>query len=408
MVVKIADPLLMREINKYHVLETIRCHSRISRVEISERTLLSGTTVSAITGALIEEGLVEAIHVEHTGNGKRGRPRVLLDLIPDAAYVFGINISPALITTTIANFKGEAVYSVQMPVQVAERGTEAIVDVIENSIHVCIAAHGLNRDKIKGIGIGIPGIFDPESGQVHASSVFSEGEMPLAQLLEVRLGLRAKMAKQADLIALAESWFGYAQRNHSFAAITIDQTAGLALWIDDDLHRGASTLGAAFGHIKVGNEGRLCTCGQYDCLNTYMALSDRRPDLASTGSARIDDAYGSSTFSEFCHLATSGDQQARTQFEKLADKLGVGVSHIVNLINPEKIIIVTEEPEYRRLVEETFLKSVERNSFATHFAATDIIFHTINEQHWARGAAALMLRDIYKAPWNEASKEKRA
>ena len=62
MVVKIADPLLMREINKYHVLETIRCHGQISRVEISERTLLSGTTVSAITAALIDEGLIEAIH----------------------------------------------------------------------------------------------------------------------------------------------------------------------------------------------------------------------------------------------------------------------------------------------------------------------------------------------------------
>ena len=121
MVVKIADPLLMREINKYHVLETIRCFGKISRVEISERTLLSGTTVSAITAALIDEGLIEAIHTGPVPEGQRGRPRVLLDLIPKAAYVVGIRISEALTTTTIANFKGETVASTQLPIRLARQ-----------------------------------------------------------------------------------------------------------------------------------------------------------------------------------------------------------------------------------------------------------------------------------------------
>ncbi len=75
MAVKIADPLLMREINKYHVLETIREHGQISRVEISERTLLSGTTVSAITGALIEEGLIAATHSPGGAEAQRARAR---------------------------------------------------------------------------------------------------------------------------------------------------------------------------------------------------------------------------------------------------------------------------------------------------------------------------------------------
>ncbi|RYD63234.1 MAG: winged helix-turn-helix domain-containing protein, partial [Verrucomicrobiaceae bacterium] len=86
----------MREINKFHVLEAIRHHGQISRVEISERTLLSGTTVSAITGALIEEGLIHAIHTPSNGETQRGRPRVLLGLVPDAAYVLGIKISESL------------------------------------------------------------------------------------------------------------------------------------------------------------------------------------------------------------------------------------------------------------------------------------------------------------------------
>lgn len=402
MVVKIADPLLMREINKYHVLETIRCHSRISRVEISERTLLSGTTVSAITGALIEEGLVEAIHVQRPEDGKRGRPRVLLDLIPDAAYVVGVKISAERITTTVANFKGEAVYSVQMPIQIALRSTDAIIDVVENSIHVCIAAHGIDRAKIQGIGIGVPGIFDPKSGQIHASSVFDEGETPLSQLLETRLGLRTRMAKPADLVALAESWFGYAQRNRSFAAITVEQTVGMALWIDDDLHRGASTLGAAFGHIKVGNEGRSCACGQVDCLNTYLMTTEDQDDAAAPPNGQRDPANASSNL---CVRAAAGDVEAAALLHKRGSMLGTGVSHVINLVNPEKIIIVTEDDDYGKMLEPSFRESVKKNSFAAHFNATEIIFHTIDEQLWARGAAALMLRDIYRAPWNDGHEE---
>lgn len=405
MAVKIADPLLMREINKYHVLETIRCNSRISRVEISERTLLSGTTVSAITGALIEEGLVQAIHVKRPEDGKRGRPRVLLDLIPDAAHVIGVKISSEQITTTIANFKGEAVYSMQMPVQVASRSTDAIVDVIENSIHVCVAAHGIDRSKIQGIGIGVPNRFDLISGQKHSNSIFADDKFPLARLLEDRLKLRTRMARPADLVALAESWFGYAQNNHSFAAITIDQAVGLALWIDDDLHKGATALGSAFGHIKTGQEARHCSCGQRDCLDSYMAvdiakLREKLTETAQSGHHKSDNAL-----SGLITLAATDDAWALEQIELQGKMLGVGVSHIINLMNPEKIVMVTEDSRYENLISESFHESVRGNSFSAHFEATEIIFHTINEQLWARGAAALMLRDIYSAPWNDVAKE---
>lgn len=403
--VKIADPQLMREINKYHVLETIRCHSRISRVEISERTLLSGTTVSAITGALIEEGLVQAIHMKRPEDGRRGRPRVLLDLIPDAAHVIGVKISSEQITTTIANFKGEAVYSMQMPVKVASRSIDAIVDVIENSIHVCVAAHGIDRNKIKGIGIGVPDRFDLEASQKHSRSIFADDDFPLANLLEERLGLRTRMAKPADLVALAESWFGYAQNNHSFAAITIDQAVGLALWIDDDLHKGATTLGSAFGHIKTGQEGRHCRCGQRDCLDAYMEVdvTQLRKELAEA--VQSEHHKSDNTTSQLITLAAAENPWALEQIGMQGKMLGVGVSHIINLINPEKIVMVTEDDRYESVIRKFFYESVRDNSFSAHFEATEIIFHTINEQLWARGAAALMLRDIYRAPWNDVAKD---
>ena len=404
MVVKIADPLLMREINKYHVLETIRCYGQISRVEISERTLLSGTTVSAITAALMDEGLIEAIHLQPSTEGQRGRPRVLLDLIKDAAYVVGIKISETLTTTTIANFKGEAVASVQLPIRIARQSPEVIADLIEDAVRECVAKSGIDASKIKGIGIGVPGIVDPKTGRSHASSVFGERDMPIAPLLEARMKLPVRIEKPANLVALAESWFGYAQRNRSFAVVTLDQTAGLGLWIEDDLHRGAAALGPAFGHIKVGEAGRPCECGQTDCLNAYVSV----PALMEEARACLEPEFFAAqiTATHFvdalAQRAKAGDCKALELIERQGEKLGVGVSHIVNLFNPEKVIVAIENTTLRDLIAPSLRASAERNSFRAHHVATEVIFHTLDEQLWARGAAALMLRDIYSAPWTAA------
>lgn len=407
MVVKIADPLLMREINKFHVLETIRRHGRISRVEISERTLLSGTTVSAITGALIEEGLIHAIHTQVNEESHRGRPRVLLGLVADAGYVLGIKISEAATTVTLIDFAGEQVASVQLPIRLSRQPADVIADLIEDAMDDCINKSGVDRKRIRGIGIGIPGLVDPRSGRSYASSVFGEREVPLASLLSERTGLPVKLEKPANLLALAEAWFGSAQRENSFAVVVLDQTASLGLWLDNDVHRGASTLGPTFGHLKVASEGVQCDCGQLDCLNAHVsdgALARQAgavlgPDFLQTPLARA------SITGALVQAADAGNAEARTLIDAQGTRLGVGISHVINLINPAKIIVVLDSSRFCELVEPALRAAAAANSFRAHFAATELILHTLDDQLWARGAAALMLRDIYSAPWTSAYQE---
>lgn len=399
MAVKIADPLLMREINKYHVLETIREHGQISRVEISERTLLSGTTVSAITGALIEEGLIAATHSPGGAEAQRGRPRVLLSLVGDAAYVLGIKISEAMTTVMLVDFRGEVVEEVQLPARLARQPVEVIVDLIEDIVSDCITKSGVARTRIRGIGIGVPGIVDPRSGKSYASSVFGEREIPIGTLLAERTGLPVKLEKPANLVALAEHWFGAARHEKSFAVVVLDQTASIALWLDEDLHRGASALGPAFGHIKVGHEGRRCECGQDDCLNAYVGLSAVRKRLEEAMGANWLEAQGSDLREGLAQAAEQGDNRARAQLEQQAESLGKALAHVINLVNPGKIILALDAPRYGEAILPTLTSSAAANSFRAHFAATRIIAHTLDDQLWARGAAALMLRDIYSAPW---------
>src|SRR5262245_61320690 len=105
---KTADPELMRAINRFNVLDTIRRHGPISRVEISERTELSTTTVSAITGSLLDDGLILPRHEGDLRNeASRGRPRVMLEINPEAARVVGAEIAASRMVLAVTNFRGE-------------------------------------------------------------------------------------------------------------------------------------------------------------------------------------------------------------------------------------------------------------------------------------------------------------
>ena len=408
--VKIADPLLMREINKYSVLETIRGHGEISRVEICEHTQLSGTTVSAITGALIEEGLIHAIHTGPNGEAQRGRPRVLLGLVPDAAYVLGIKISDNRTTVTLVDFRGELVATSQLPVRMARQPPDVMADIIEDAMNDCLATAGVDRSRVRGIGVSVPGLVDPRTGKSHSSHVFGEREVPIAALLSARTGLPVKLEKPANLLALAESWFGHAQTEKTFAVVALDQTASLGLWIESDLHRGASTLGPTFGHIKVGQTGRRCdSCGQADCLNAFVGLAAvRRDAIDGLGAAFVETAAArADLLSALAKASEDGNAVAQQIVDEQGLRLGIAVSHVVNLVNPEKIILTFESAAYSDRVAPSLRAAVAANSFRAHFAATQLIFHTLDDQLWARGAAALMLRDIYSAPWTSAYQEDR-
>ncbi len=104
---KTADPELMRAINRFHVMDAIRRFGPISRVEIADRTDLSPTTVSAITALLLDDGLIIPRSIGAVRDAARGRPRVMLELNPDAAFVAGVKLAPDQITVATTNFRAD-------------------------------------------------------------------------------------------------------------------------------------------------------------------------------------------------------------------------------------------------------------------------------------------------------------
>ena len=185
---KTADPELMRAINRFHVMDAVRRFGPIARVEISTRTDLSPTTVSAITAALIEDGLIVPRQMGDLRDAARGRPRVLLELNPEAAQVVGVKLAPDRITVVLTNFRADVLAQLALPIRLDRQSAAVVADLVEDGIRQCVADAGRHLADVRGICVGLPGVVEQGAGICRQSPVFTERNVPFAAELRRRLG----------------------------------------------------------------------------------------------------------------------------------------------------------------------------------------------------------------------------
>src|SRR5471030_3217133 len=166
------DTELIRAINRFHVLDTIRRFEPISRAEIGERSQLSRTTVSAIITALLDEGVIYYDEGDAGPQAKsvaRGRPRVLLRMNPNAAYVVGAKLSMHQVSITVTNLKADPLSCLVLPVRTWRLGAALIADLLEDGIRAAVTKAGITMAQIAGVGVGLPGFIDSVAGISHWS-----------------------------------------------------------------------------------------------------------------------------------------------------------------------------------------------------------------------------------------------
>jgi DNA-binding Lrp family transcriptional regulator len=203
---KTADPELMRAINRFHVMDAIRRLGPISRVEISEQTELSPTTISAITAALLEDGLVIPRQIAPAPDQLRGRPRIMLELNPEAASVCGAKLAPDKITIAVTDFQGDVLSTVAIPIRIDRQPASVILDLVEDGVRSCIEAAGLLVENINGLASG-SWIVERASVSV-ATVLFNERDLKLGHDLQNRLGVPTSVDSDVNLIP-CEHWFGH-------------------------------------------------------------------------------------------------------------------------------------------------------------------------------------------------------
>ncbi len=377
------------------IFERIRAEGSVSRATIAKDLDISPATVTTQASALIDMGIVRELSALADGSeSSRGRPPIALGVTPDAHLVAGIKLSENVHTAVVYNFAGEQVASATAP---ASNATDqhSVLDAATALInHVCAAA-SIAPSALSAVGVGLPGFIDHENGIVHWSPIIEPNGLNFANLMSDRMGVPVTIDNDANLVALAELWFGVGRQISDFAVVTIEQGVGMGLVINHKLYRGARGLGMELGHTKVALDGALCRCGQRGCLEAYV--SDYA--LVREAVVAINDPLAASTpvadiLEHLYRDAKSGNLAARSIFERAGKYLALALGNVLNLFDPEVIILAGERMQYDYLYSDTILEEMRRHALNSSVPAPPVEVHAWGDLVWASGAAALALSHV--------------
>lgn len=388
-----------RAANRLLILNQIRQTGAISRVALAERTGCSRSTVTNITAELLAQSIIIEKGIK-PAEGK-GRRRMLLALNPDAAFVVGVKVMSMHVTMALTDFQASVRNSLSIPVRAKERPLSYLADTIEDGIRHCVKEARLDLGVLSGIGLAIPGFVDHETGRCFWTPLYNtSGDVSLTHLVQERLGIPVFIENDANAMALSEQWFGHGQGEDNFIVITVEQGIGMGAVLHGKLYRGARGIGPEFGHIVVDREGPQCRCGKRGCIEAYAGGSGvMRTVLEAYEKGEWEHPnIDMLTVEEIIERAHDGDVFLRDLFHKGGEVLGAGVAAMVQMLNPTKILITGQyanagdllfAPMRREVldrVSEDFGKGL--NIEVLHWKDTD----------WARGAASVVLQNIYKSP----------
>lgn len=380
---------------RQRVFESVRAAGLIPRVQLAKDLGVSPASVTTITSELIESGLIEEVAAARDNDIGRGRPSVALGVRPQAHLVAGMKMSDREQSAVIVDFAGnllsdEVILRPPGPLPLPE-----MLDAMEGLLNRVCQKAGVQRHDLTSVGIGLPGFVDNAQGVVLWSSTLNARNIPLAEAAQARLGLPVSIDNDANLVALAELWFGAGRSLADFAVVTFEHGVGMGFVMNHRIYRGSQGLGMELGHIKVQLDGALCRCGQRGCLEAYVAdyALAREATTALNWGHRDGQATAVLLESLYQH-AKSGDATARSIFRRAGRFLAVGLANVVNLFDPALIVLSGERLKFDYLYAAETLAEMENLVIHSGRPMPPIEIHAWGDLMWAHGAAALALSSV--------------
>ncbi len=381
--------------NRLSVLDAIRRHGPIARVEITERTELSPTTVSAITGSLLDDGLILTRHEGDIRNETvRGRPRVMLELNPAAARVVGAKIAASRMVFVVTDFRGDVLATLTLPIRIDRQPISVIADIVEDGVRRCVLDAGLSLREIHSICLGLPGVIEHRTGHIRSSPILRDSNVDFAAEMSSRFDTPTIVESDATAITLGHHWFGCARDLEDMVLVSLEQTLGLGVLHNNRLFRGAGGLSHNLGDLVLGmsEEG-------------VVRLSSQAGESAILGlqqaDGRLAEAVKLGRGMAHAQALIEADDGALVEAAIRAGKtIGFTIANIVTLFAPPRVILVGSS----LALGEPFLKSL-RDAYAIAIPpslrdVSQLVFDTSSDDFWARGAAAVALNELYESPWN--------
>ncbi|MFF7792819.1 ROK family protein [Streptomyces sp. NPDC007991] len=333
----------LRRGNRTAVLQRLYFDGPMSRFELAPATGLSGGSISNVVAELVEDGLVEeAGTVESDG----GRPRTLVRVAPASGHMIGVDVGETRVRVELFDLSLTELARTERPLEHHGYDVEVIVGHIRDGIAEVLAETDITPERLLGVGIGVPGIVarTAEQGAVVHGQTIGWDAVPLECLLRSTCELPDSVPYFIDngarTLGQAEMWFGAGRGTRNAIVVLFGSGIGACL-VTEEVEYGRPL---EWGHVTVQVGGRRCRCGALGCLEAYAgagALLDRWREEGGRPPEDVDEETALAAMLAAAHPAEGADADpaALAVLEETAEYVGAGLSDLINLFQPERILI---------------------------------------------------------------------
>ncbi|HSJ57633.1 MAG TPA: ROK family transcriptional regulator [Anaerolineae bacterium] len=399
------DQALVREINLSTVLRYLHSTAPLSRSGLAGLTGLNKTTVSSLVEELLDRGLVCEVGID---NSRTGRPATLLDLNPNAGAIIGVALGVDFVAIVLTDFGGNIHWRRRQatdPAQSRETMLALTLDMAEEAV-AANSDHGNLR--LLGLGIATPGTVNVDEGFLIFSPNLQWHNVPYRDIFQARLPLPVMVDNDANAAALAEHMFGAARQAQTFVTVFAGVGVGGGLFLNGELYRGAGGFAGEIGHTNFTLEHyrRPCRCGQRGCWETTVAqdsvVERIRSRLVAGRQSLVSQlmAEHSSppTLAMVIEAAHAGDAEAIEVLAETGHLLGVGVANLINIFNPEMVVLGGPLSTAAAYLLPAIQQAVEDSTLPEIRNQAEIVLSAFGADASLVGAVALVVDDILAHP----------
>jgi len=320
----------------------------------------------------------------------------------DDTRVIGIDIGGSNVRTAVVDARGRMLARDQ-GITPAREGSEAIVRSILDSIGRALTQADITAADVGAIGLACAGLSNPETGVLYTSpNIPGLKEVPLAGLIEKELGKKVFLMNDANAAAVGELHFGAARGARNFIYITLSTGIGAGIVIDGKIYAGSTGLASEPGHMIISDEGPECYCGSRGCwepLASGIALADYARQCIEEGrETSILDYVGGDAervTAEVVHKAAqAGDALATEVIARTAYYVGVGLANLINIFNPELIVIGGGLSNIGDMLLEPACEEARRRAFPQMAAVVRFARAEMGDDSGLLGAAVFALEEM--------------
>ena len=390
---------LLKQNNHNLIKKYIYQNSPTSRVEIAQQLGLTTATITGMVNPMISSGLLRETVAPAEGGKGAGRPRMMLEFVPESYYICGVDVGVYHTNYVVTDILGSIVSSKHTEQRLSEY--HVTLERLAREIPEFLSKAGIPGEKILGVGICLPGMIDGSVDKIY--DIFHEGwtEHNLCAELGQRLGLKVEVENNVRARAICAELFDRMVKAEPFAYFFVSFGVACQMIIDGKVLYGQSAAAGEIGHTVVQRNGPVCpTCGNRGCLEALTgerAILQQCRDIMATDVPTVLRELCRDpkmlTMDQVLEAQEMGDRAVGSIIADAIEYLGIALANTINLISPRAVVLegrILSTPKNQARM----LRTVEQYMFNIHSGMIDFAFLPYDLNRGARAAAAVVVKEF--------------